>query len=80
MIICRYRQTIIGQAIICRLYECQMIIWRSDEGEVLLWSQAIVLFVFFKELGETLQVNSVQAVNVLAAGTGGLDDCDRLAH
>lgn len=61
-------------------YECQMIIWRSDEGEVLLWSQAIVLFVFFKELGETLQVNSVQAVNVLAARTGGLDDCDRLAH
>lgn len=36
-----------------------MIIWRSDEGEVLFWSQAIVLFVFFKELGETLQVNSV---------------------
>lgn len=57
-----------------------MITWRSDEGEVLLWSPAIVLFVFFKELGETLQVKSVQAVNVLAAGTGGLDDCDRLAH
>lgn len=57
--ICQERLTIIGQAIICRSYECQMITWRSDEGEVLFWSQAIVLFVFFKEFSETLQVNSV---------------------
>lgn len=59
VVICQDRQTIIGQAVICRPSECQLITWRSDEGEVLLWSQAVVLFVFFKEFGETLQVNSV---------------------
>lgn len=59
VIICPDRQTITGQAIICRSTECQTITWRSDEGEVLLWSQAVVVFVFFKEFSETLEVNSV---------------------
>lgn len=49
VIIWRDRQTIIGQAIICR----------SNEGEVLFWSQAVVVLVFFKEFSEALQVNSV---------------------
>lgn len=70
----------IGREIICRSYECLVVVWRSDEREVLVRSQAIVLFVLFEELGQTLQVNSVQTVNILAAGTGGLDDCYRLSH
>lgn len=60
--------------IICRSYECLVVVWTSDEGEVLVGSQAIVVFVLFEELGQTLQVNSVQTVNILAAGTGGLDN------
>lgn len=70
----------IGLVIVCRSYECLVVGWRSDEGEVLVWSQAIVVFVLFEELGQTLQVNSVQTVNILTAGTRGLDDCYRLSH
>lgn len=63
-----------GLVIICRSYECLVVVFRSDEGEVLVRSQAIEVFVLFEELGQTLQVNSVQTVNILAAGTGGLDN------
>lgn len=58
-IICQDGQTIIGQATICGSNECQMITWRSDVGEVLVWSPAVVVFVFFKQFSETLQVSSV---------------------
>lgn len=70
----------IGLVIICKSYECLVVVRRSDEGEVLVRSQAIVVFVLFEELGQTLQVNSVQTVNILTVGTGGLDDCYRLSH
>lgn len=63
-----------------RIIECQVIFWGSDEGEVLLGPPTVVVFVFFKELGETLQVDPVQAVDVLAAGTGRLDHRDGPPH
>lgn len=74
VIICSDKQMMIGLVIICRSYECLVVVWRSDEGEVLVRSQAVVVFVLFKELSQTLQVNPVQTVNILTAGTGGLDN------
>lgn len=42
--------------------------------------QAIGVFVLLKQFRQTLQVNFVKVLDVLAAGTGSLDDRDGLPH
>lgn len=53
---------------------------RSYEGEVLVLSEAVGVFVLLEQVSQTLQVKLVKTVDVLAAGTGGLDHQDRLSH
>lgn len=42
--------------------------------------QAIGVFVLLKQFCQALQVNFVEVLDVLAAGTGSLDDRDGLPH
>lgn len=42
--------------------------------------QAIGVFVLLKQFRQTLHVNFVKVLDVLAAGTGSLDDWDGLPH
>lgn len=53
---------------------------KSYEGEVLVFLKAIFVFVLFKQLCETLQVNLMELLDVLAGWTGGLDNCNRFPH
>lgn len=53
---------------------------RSYEGEVLVLSEAVGEFVLLEQVSQTLQVELVKTLDVLAAGTGGLDDRDWLPH
>lgn len=52
----------------------------SDEGEVLVLLQAVFVFVLLEQFSQTLQVNLMKTVDVLAARTGSLDHRDRLPH
>lgn len=47
---------------------------KSYEGEVMVFLKAIVLFVLFKQLCKSLQVNLMEFVNVLTGWTGSLDN------
>lgn len=42
--------------------------------------QAVDVFVLLKQFSQTLQVNFMKSLDVLTAGTGSLDDRDRLPH
>lgn len=53
---------------------------KSYEGEMLVFLKAIFVFVLFKQLCETLQVNLVELLDVLTGWTGGLDNCNGLPH
>lgn len=52
----------------------------SYKGEVLVLLQAIGVFVLLKQFRQTVQVSFVKFLDVLAAGTGSLDDRDGLPH
>lgn len=52
----------------------------SYECQVLVLAEAISVFVLLKQVSQTLQVNFMKTLDVLAAGTGSLGDRDRLPH
>lgn len=56
------------------------VMFLSYVGKVLVFVEAVVVFVLLKQLRQTLQVNFMKTLDVLAAGTGSLDNRDGLPY